>query len=142
VEADKLGSEQLLDVRGASSTVVRTPETDVVDRREFRRDLVRVRIVATATADVIPRLPVTEADRELLDAVVLDNRDLGFAENVPDAEVTADRKRRSTLAREVAGLERLVRVQFEGFTPVFDTEVDTNTVLSPRRLDAGIAEQA
>ena len=47
--------------------------------------------------------------------------DLRLAEEFDDPEAAVDRQRRSALAGEVAGLERLVRIQDQLFLAIFDT---------------------
>ena len=64
------------------------------------------------------------------------------AKNSLHVEVAVDRKRRSALAGEVAGLERLVRIQGQLFLAVFEADVDADAVFGPRGLDAIFAERA
>ena len=77
-----------------------------------------------------------------MDEVVLDDRHLRFAEELDDPEAAVDRKRRSALAGEVAGLERLVRIEDQLLLAIFGADVDADAVLRPRELDAIFAERA
>ena len=79
------------------------------------RQLVGVGVVLAAVAQLVAGLAIAHAERQIVDEAVLDDRDLGFAEEFEHLEVAVDRKRRSALAGEVARLERLVRVQLERF---------------------------
>ena len=109
--ADELRSEQLLDVRRADRPVVGGAEADVAGRSELGRQLVGVGVVLAAVAELVPGPAIAGAERQVVDEVVLDDRDLGFAEEFDHPEAAVDRKRRSALTGEIAGLERLVRIQ-------------------------------
>jgi hypothetical protein len=53
--------------------------------------------------------------------------------NFDDPEAAADRKRRSALAGEIAGLERLVRIEDSAFLAILAADVDADAVFGPRR---------
>src|SRR4029453_16478497 len=70
----------------------------------------------------------------------LNHRKLGFAKELDHTEVAINRKRRSALTGEIAGLEFLVRIEDQLLLAVFGTEVDANAVLGPGELDAIVAK--
>src|SRR5688572_3893047 len=79
-----------------------------------------------------------------MDERILDDRDLRLGEGFPDPEVALDREGRSALAGEVTrrlGLERLVRIELQGFLAPLDARVDRDAVLRPGSLNAGFAEK-
>src|SRR5918994_6515598 len=80
-----------------------------------------------------------------MDERILDDRDLRLGEDFPDLEVALDREGRSALAGEVTrrlGLERLVRIEFQGFLAPLDARVDRDAVLCPGSLNAGFTKKA
>src|SRR5205085_5063135 len=65
VEAHKRRGEQLLNVGRTGRPIVRSTEADVGNRREFRGQLVRIRVIGAAVAELVPRLTVTGAECEI-----------------------------------------------------------------------------
>src|SRR5215217_2366603 len=116
VQAHELLREELGDVGGARCAVVRRTEADVPDRRQLRGDLVGVGVVLPVRVRsvgrqivmrLVPRMAVTEADREIVDKRMLHDRDLRFRKGLPHFEVAAYRERWRALASEVSSLEEL-----------------------------------
>src|SRR3954454_11217992 len=69
------------------------------------------------------------------------DRYLQLAECLKHAEVTVDRKRRSTLAGQIAGLDFLVRIERQSFLAVPGPDVDSDTFVGPGRLDTHFAQR-
>ena len=65
---------------------------------------------------------------------VLDDRELGLAEEFVDMEAAVDRQGRRALAGKVAGLEQLVGVQRQRFPAIFRPTLIADAVIRPRDL--------
>src|SRR5207302_7643131 len=68
--------------------------------------------------------------------------DLHLAEDLQHAEVAVDRRGRSALTREIAGLELLIRIQRQRFLAILGTDVDPDSFVRPWRLHAHFTESA
>src|SRR5262249_42864508 len=108
---------------------------DVLDRSEARLELVGVG-VERARADMVVRVAIATVERQLVDEVVLDDRDLDFGERVARVKVTRNRRRRTALTSEIALLELFVNFEVQRFLAILDTEVRSDTRIGPRRLQA------
>ena len=128
VEADRLRTVQLGDVRHTHGALIARPRADVLDRRPLETELVGVgREVEAVVGVAIARL----SRHALRERRVLDQRHARFGEEILGDVAAGDRRSRTTLAGTVARLERCVRQQLALLLAPLDADVDEQAASAP-----------
>ena len=91
---------------------------------------------------LVGRLTITGRQRQFVDEVVLHDRNLNFAEQLVDVEAAVDGQGRRALTGKIVRLEQRIRIKVQELAPIFIADVDADTIVGPRGLDAEFTELA